>query len=129
MAIKNKQNQENDKQPAETWRKPLQVPPRTDAMRAFYQGGNEDPVENVKPEQQPAAPPRKDRSATVKQKPSSQSAPKREAGNKAKIDAENEALEKVEGITNAEADTNEATAAGDEIKDTDEETGTTSENE
>ncbi len=48
MATKNKQNAENDKATGETWRKPLQVPPRTNAMRSFYQGDEEAPKEVVK---------------------------------------------------------------------------------
>ena len=47
MATKEKQTAEKDKAPKETWRKPLQVPPRTNAMRSFYQGGGEE-----KPEQE-----------------------------------------------------------------------------
>ena len=38
MPNKNKPNAENSKQAGESWRKPLRVPPRTDAMRSFYQG-------------------------------------------------------------------------------------------
>jgi hypothetical protein len=50
MANKNKQKAENNNSAAtaETWRKPLQVPPRANAMRSFYQGAKEDlnpPVE------------------------------------------------------------------------------------
>jgi hypothetical protein len=41
MAAKEKQNVQKDKQTKEVWRKPLQVPPRTNAMRSFYQGDNE----------------------------------------------------------------------------------------
>ncbi len=41
MATKKEQNAQNDKQAKETWRKPLIVPPRTNAMRAFYQGGDD----------------------------------------------------------------------------------------
>lgn len=42
MANKIKQNAENKKQEEETWRKPLQVPPRMDAMQSFYRGGAEE---------------------------------------------------------------------------------------
>lgn len=40
MATKSKEN--NDKPTAETWRKPLQVPPRTNAMRSFYRGAEDE---------------------------------------------------------------------------------------
>ena len=44
----NKQKQATQKQPTqETWRKPLQVPPRSNAMRNFYQGSEENPASTV----------------------------------------------------------------------------------
>lgn len=50
MTAKNKQNAENNQAPAENWRKPLQVPPRTNSMRAFYQGNEEESNQTVKSE-------------------------------------------------------------------------------
>ena len=47
MATKNKQTPEKKAATAETWRKPLQVPPRTDAMRSFYQGAAENSDQTV----------------------------------------------------------------------------------
>ena len=43
MANKQKQLPEK-KEVKETWRKPLQVPPRSNAMRNFYQGSEENPA-------------------------------------------------------------------------------------
>lgn len=45
MATKKEQNAQNDKQAKEIWRKPLQVPPRSNAMRSFYQGGEDTAAE------------------------------------------------------------------------------------
>lgn len=42
MADKIKRTKSEEKQTAETWRKPLQVPPRADAMRSFYRGAEQD---------------------------------------------------------------------------------------
>jgi len=57
MATKKKQNEAvNNKLTAtETWRKPLQVPPRADAMRSFYQGAEDKQDLAIKQE---SAPPR-----------------------------------------------------------------------
>lgn len=85
MGKKNKQNAENDKQAEETWRKPLQVPPRTNAMRSFYQGAGEEPSQAVRQENQATALPEKDVSpAKVEQKDSFQSSPKKQRGEKVK---------------------------------------------
>lgn len=69
MGNKGKQNAKN-KQTAETWRKPLQVPPRTDAMRSFYQGDEEKPSENIKKEQPKVTPPKKNQHGETIQKQS-----------------------------------------------------------
>lgn len=74
MAEKNKQNLADDKGAAETWRKPLQVPPRADAMRSFYQGDEEKPNENA----EKVAPPKKDKSAKSAPKQSVRSSQKKE---------------------------------------------------
>lgn len=42
MATKPKHPKLEEKQTTETWRKPLQVPPRANAMRSFYKGAQED---------------------------------------------------------------------------------------
>ncbi len=42
MATKPKYTKSEEKQTVETWRKPLQVPPRADAMRSFYKGAKEE---------------------------------------------------------------------------------------
>ena len=61
MATKIKQTKSEEKQTAaETWRKPLQVPPRANAMRSFYRGAEEDgetaeSASNIVPEKQPKA--------------------------------------------------------------------------
>jgi len=55
MATKNKKNaEESNKSTNETWRKPLQVPPRANAMRSFYQGGEDIP--NQPPTQEGSPP-------------------------------------------------------------------------
>ncbi len=87
MADKNKQNLADDKGAAETWRKPLQVPPRADAMRSFYQGDEEKPVENA----EKAAPPKKDKSAKFAQKQSVRSIPKKENESYVKTETKSEA--------------------------------------
>lgn len=46
MANKQKQLPEK-REVQETWRKPLQVPPRSNAMRTFYQGSEENPAPNA----------------------------------------------------------------------------------
>ncbi len=42
MATKIKRTETDNNQAMETWRKPLQVPPRADAMRSFYRGAEAD---------------------------------------------------------------------------------------
>ena len=54
MATKNKQPAESKAATVETWRKPLQVPPRTDAMRSFYQGTEENSGQTVERKNQAA---------------------------------------------------------------------------
>ena len=46
MAVKNKRNAQ-DETAQKFWRKPLQVPPRTEAMRNFYQGSDDNSSVNV----------------------------------------------------------------------------------
>lgn len=41
MAVKSKQANSEEKQTAETWRKPLKVPPRANAMSSFYRGAEQ----------------------------------------------------------------------------------------
>ena len=84
MADKSKKT-ENKNQKAETWRKPLQVPPREDAMRSFYRGDEEEKTDNVKQEEPKLVPPKKNRVAKPKQKQSIQSSKKE---NKEKIEVE-----------------------------------------
>ncbi len=80
MATKHKQNAENDKTMEETWRKPLQVPPRTDAMRSFYQGDKEEPSQAVTQKNSEMILSKKDVSPTkVEQKDLSQLSFKRES--------------------------------------------------
>ncbi len=60
MANKLKQTKSEEKQTAaETWRKPLQVPPRANAMRSFYRGTEEEETagsaSKIVPEKQPKA--------------------------------------------------------------------------
>lgn len=52
MANKNRQNAENSRTTTstETWRKPLQIPPRTNPMHAFYRGGEAAEAEKATPE-------------------------------------------------------------------------------
>ncbi len=75
MAIKNKQNQESDSKPTETWRKPLQVPPRKDAMRAFYEGGKEEPPETIELDERQTAPLKTSQSGKATKKPETKSIP------------------------------------------------------
>ena len=55
MATKKKQNEAVNNKPTatETWRKPLQVPPRADAMRSFYQGAEDKQDLAIKQENAP----------------------------------------------------------------------------
>lgn len=46
MANKTNQSEMNDKSATETWRKPLQVPPRRNAMRSFYRGEEDEAEES-----------------------------------------------------------------------------------
>lgn len=89
MANKSKQTEEN-KQTAETWRKPLQVPPRTDAMRSFYQGEEEKPIGNIKKEKPKVTLPKKNKSANATQKESVQPSPKKENKNNVKTETKRE---------------------------------------
>lgn len=91
MTSKNKQKAENDKATAETWRKPLQIPPRTDAMRSFYQGVEVEPNQAVKQETPKTALPEKNaRPAKIKQKNSLQLSPERTGREEVKADAQND---------------------------------------
>jgi hypothetical protein len=89
MANKSKQT-EGKKQTAETWRKPLQVPPRTDAMRSFYQGDEEKPTKNIKKKKPKVMPPKKNKSAKVIQKESVRSSTKKENNSNVKTETKRE---------------------------------------
>lgn len=65
MATKQKQSTQK-KEVQETWRKPLQVPPRSNAMRNFYQGSDENTASTV--EEQVSQPPKTKRQV-ITQKP------------------------------------------------------------
>lgn len=85
MTNKEKQTEENE-QTVETWRKPLQVPPRTDAMRSFYQGDEEKPIENVKEEKPKATPPKKNNHTKTINKQSVPPSPKKESKSNVKTE-------------------------------------------
>lgn len=85
MADKSKKT-ENKNQTADTWRKPLKVPPRTDAMRSFYQGEEEKPTEKLNEEKPKVTPPNKVKSAKGTQKQSVRPSPKK--GNESKVKTE-----------------------------------------
>ena len=90
METKNKQN-EKDKQAKETWRKPLQVPPRSNAMRSFYQGGEEVPNENINRKNLSVTPPKENQSSKIEQKQSVQSSPEKEEREEVKVETNREA--------------------------------------
>ena len=90
MADKNKKTDDKN-QTADTWRKPLAVPPRTDAMRSFYQGEEEKPTENLNAEKQKVTPPKKVKSAKAAQKQSVRPSPKKGNGRKVKTEMKGEA--------------------------------------
>lgn len=106
MAIKNRQKQESDNKPTETWRKPLQVPPRKDAMRAFYEGGKEEPPEKIELDERQTAPLKKRQSGKAKKKPESKSIPKELGTKTAHTVAESEAKTTVstETVSNSKAE-------------------------
>ncbi len=109
MATKNKQNAENDKATGETWRKPLQVPPRTNAMRSFYQGGEEEPSQAVKQENSKIPLPEKAVSpAKVEQKGSFQPSSKKGSGEKPKADLANDATTPQSDESASESDTKQS---------------------
>lgn len=86
MANKEKQNAKENQQTTETWRKPLQVPPRKDAMRSFYQGDEEKPSGNIKKEKQEVTPPKKNKQAKTNEKQNVPPPPKKEAKSKVKTE-------------------------------------------
>lgn len=85
MANKEKQTEENE-QTAETWRKPLQVPPRTDAMRSFYQGDEEKLTENIKEEKPKITPSKKNKQTKITSKQSVPLSPKKESKSNVKTE-------------------------------------------
>ena len=89
MADKSKKT-ENKNQTADTWRKPLKVPPRTDVMRSFYQGEEEKPTEKLNEEKQEITPPKKVKSAKSTQKQSVRPSPKKEKESKVKTEMKGE---------------------------------------
>ncbi len=89
MANRNNRTEEN-KQTEETWRKPLQVPPRTNPMRSFYQGDEEKPTENIKKEEQKVTLQKKNKSAKAIQKESVRSSSKKENKNNVKTETKTE---------------------------------------
>ncbi len=89
MADKDKQKAEH-KETAETWRKPLQVPPRENAMRSFYKGDEEELNKNLKQEEPIAAPPKKNKPVKAAGKKSARSSPKKENESNIKTDRKRE---------------------------------------
>jgi hypothetical protein len=90
MADKSKQNEEN-KQTIETWRKPLKVPPRDNAMRSFYKGDEEESSKKAEQRKPKVTPPKKNKSAKTIQKQSVRSSLKKENETNAKTETGREA--------------------------------------
>jgi len=109
MATKNKQNAENNKPTGETWRKPLQVPPRTNAMRSFYQGGvEEEPNQAVKQANRATTLPNKNtQPAKMEQKSSTQTSPKK-AGREVKAELRTEQTAPQNNESASESNTKQA---------------------
>ncbi len=90
MADKAKQTEEN-KQATETWRKPLKVPPRDNAMRSFYKGDEEESSKKAEQKKPKVSPLKKSKTAKITQKQSVRSSPKKVNESNAKTEKGREA--------------------------------------
>lgn len=90
MADKSKETEEN-KQTIETWRKPLKVPPRDNAMRSFYKGDEKESSKKAEQKKPKVTPPKKGKTAKTTQKQSVRTSPKKENESKAKTKTGREA--------------------------------------